>query len=432
MLYYLDNFENVPDFLSKLIFFLKKYKPEHSYLYHNLYNNLYKPAPEFIRKCHFDAVIFDVTVLCLRYLNTYGIYEKKVYEKFVKNYSFLKYCSCVKIAFPQDDYDCSKILDNWLINWGVDVVFSPLADNPDISKIYENYIKFGRIELGYTGYIDDDYFKLKEKVKPFKEREIDIFYRTKKLLPYFGWIGELKWKIADIVKEKAKEYGLKVDISYRYEDSIFKDKWFDFLGNSKFVLGSLSGSSLIDPYGEIQKKVRKYCKLNPNYNYFEVEKNFFPNQDIYYFTAISPRNIEAAFTLTGQILVKGYYSGILKPWEDYIPLEPDASNFYEVYNAMTDFDYSQRIIKKCYEKIASTKDLYYENLANRVINLIYEIKEKKGVTKDKDYFIYNFNTYLNKYSKFNVKGKWIALLRIKFRSLLRKIKVFLRKYKIVK
>jgi len=374
VLHWLRDPKEARDVLLKLVFFLKKYQPEHNYIYHDVS----LPIPDYIKDIKFDAVILDVTLLCLRYP-----YHKKHFAKFITNFNFVKDLDAVKIAFPQDDYDCCEILDRWLVDWKVDYVFSPLADNPEVNVIYKNYSKIGKIKLGFTGYIDDDFFSLKNRIKPFELRVVDICYRARKLPPYFGWIGELKWRIADIVRDKAKKFNLKLDISYKDRDTILGEKWYDFLGSSKFTLGSLSGSSLIDPVGEIQEKVKKYCAENPNYSYEDVEKLFFLGQDKYNFTAISPRNIEAAFTLTGQILVEGPYSGILRPWEHYIPLKKDGSNFKEVYEAMIDIEFTKKMIKNCYERIIECKDLYYSTLAENIINLVQEKRKTEGRKIDK-------------------------------------------------
>ncbi len=371
VLHWLRDPKEATDILLKLVFFLKKYKPEHNYIYHDVS----LPLPYYVKDIKFDAIIFDALLLCLRYP-----IHKKYYDFFLKEFSFLKDYDAIKIAFPQDDYDCSEILDKWLVDWKVNYVFSPLADNPEIHMIYKNYSKIGKLFLSYTGYIDDDYFKLKDRNKPFENRFIDICYRAKKLPPYFGWIGELKWRIADIVKEKAKGSDLKLDISYKQEDTILGEKWYEFLGNSKFTLGSLSGSSLIDPIGEIQENVKKYCAEHPDYNYEEIEKKFFPGQDKYNFTAISPRNIEAAFTMTGQVLVEGPYSGILEPWEHYLPLKMDGSNFYEIYQAINDVAFISKMINRCYERIVETKELYYSTLSEKVIGLVMEMK----ITTERD------------------------------------------------
>ncbi|MCM8831849.1 MAG: hypothetical protein NC918_06635 [Candidatus Omnitrophica bacterium] len=404
VLHWLKDPAEAQDFLLKLVYFLKKYKPEHNYIYHDIS----LPIPEYIKDLNFDAVILDVTLLCLRYPC-----HKKHFKYFIENFSFIKYLNALKIALPQDDYDCSKILDDWMVDWKVDYLFSPLAENQDINLIYKNYSQIGKINLSYTGYIDDDFFHLLNRAKQFNNRNIDICYRARKLPPYFGWIGELKWRIADIFKEKAKSFNLKLDISYHDKDTIIGKKWYDFLGDSKFTLGSLSGSSLIDPVGEIQENVKNYCAKNPNYSYEEVERLFFPGEDKYNFTAISPRNIEAAFTLTGQILIEGPYSGIMKPWEHYIPLKKDCSNFYEVLKAIQDKDYIRKMIKNCYENLLDCKKLYYSNFAQNLIDIIME--HKRTTLRDIESFekkilLYN-DEMRKKYKKLFMKRRTIKKIK---------------------
>jgi hypothetical protein len=358
------------DVLLRLTFFLKKYKPEHIYIYHNVA----LPFPEYLREVKFDAIVFDVTVMALRFP-----YQKRYFKKFLNAFCFLQNISSVKIAFPQDEYDCHKILDEWLSSWNIDVIFSPLADNQHIGLIYTSYKDRGIIKHGFTGYIDDFHINITNNSIPFELRPIDLGYRARKLPPYFGRIGEMKWRIAhELSVLLTKHTNFKTDISCEYSDVLLGEAWYDFLKNCKFVFGSLSGSSLLDPDGTIQEKVRGYCSLHPNYKFEEVERLFFPNQDIYFFTAISPRNIEAAFTKTGQILVKGPYSGLLEPWEHYIPLEADLSNFEEVINAMKDEKFSKKMIERCYNRISSQDRLYYKELADTVIKLIHDLRKSEG------------------------------------------------------
>lgn len=429
VLYCLGDFKKVKDNVKKFLFFLKKYKPEHNYLFHNIYY----PYPDYLMDINFDAVIFDNTFFWVRHPRNEESIE---FFNYIKNeYSFLRDINSLKIAFPQDDFDCSEILDEWLCELKVDYVFSPLGDNKDIDKIYKNYIKIGKIKLSYVVYIDDDYFKLLEYARNFDDREIDIGYRTHKFYPIFGWIGELKWKIADIVKDKAKKYDLVTDISYDLKDIIYGEEWYKFLSRCKFSLGSLSGSSLIDPKGEIYKKVVEYCEKNPDYNYDDINKLFYNGEDKYFFTAISPRNIESIFTKTCQILVEGPYSDILLPWEHYIPLKKDASNFYEVYNAMKDKDLVNKIINNSLECIINKKELYFSKLADDIIKLILDnkkiiyndLKSEKLIKKyNEEYLtkIYRFNEISKKYEKIK---KIISKNRI-FYNFAKKIYNYLKKF----
>ncbi len=367
VLYFLRDVKEARDVLLKLVFFLRKYQSNHNYIYHDVA----LPFPNYLKDIPYDAIILDVTLMALRFP-----YNKIYFNNFKKEFEFVKTSDALKIAFPQDEYDCCKILDDWVTTWGVEIVFSALADNPDIKAIYPSFINKGIIEQGYTGYIDDSHFEIAKTVSDFIYREIDVGYRARKLPPYFGKIGETKWRIAKIFSDSIKKYGpFRLDISCDHGDVLLGHAWYNFLANCKFVLGSLSGSSLLDPEGKIQTKVREYCMKNPKYSYEEVERLFFPGEDRYFFTAISPRNIEAAFTRTAQILVKGPYSGILEPWEHYIPFEPDGSNIEEVVSAMKDYSYVKSMINRCFERIKGEKRLYYSTLADKVIEYILQFRK---------------------------------------------------------
>ncbi|MEM4736749.1 MAG: hypothetical protein QXD41_02640 [Nitrososphaeria archaeon] len=384
VLYFLRDIAEVRDVLIKFLYFLKKYQPNHYYIYHDVGLKF----PDYMKHLHYDAVILDVSLLALRFP-----YNRKYFTAFKDEFNFLKDSNSVKIGFPQDEYDCCKILDDWLCSWNVQVIFSPLADNPDLPAIYPNYSRKGVIEQGYTGYVDDSHFEFSKRALPFEERPIDVGYRARKLPPYFGRIGEIKWRIGEHFKEAISKYGhLKLDISCDYKDVLLGEDWYNFLGKCRFVLGSLSGSSLLDPEGEIQQKVRAFCKKKPNYSYEEVERNFFPSQDRYFFTAISPRNIEAAFMKTGQILVKGPYSGILEPWKHYIPIDENVSNIDEVLEAMSDHLLTKAMINNCYERVSKDPALHYRTLANKVISYIYDFMEHPSDNNISiQYFIERYN-----------------------------------------
>jgi hypothetical protein len=355
-----------PDFLSRHVFSLKVYEPEHQYIYHDTQ----LPLPDYVRNLEFDAIILDVTLLCVRWQ------KKEIFNQIREDYSFIKNSSAVKIAFPQDEYDCSAILDEWMVDWGIDTVFSVISQNWNV--LYPSYSKVGNILLGYTGYIDEALLNIPNA--PLPERPIDIGYRARKLPPYFGHIGEEKWKIGDLALEYSKKYDLKADIALGEAASLHGKSWLDFIGRSKFTLGANSGSSLLDPYGDIQSNVREYLRLNPLANFKDVEKNCFEGLDgKYTFTAISPRVLEAGLLESGQILVEGLYSGVISPWEHFIPIKGDASNFADVVLAMRDTTFVNRMIKDCKEALLDFEGLRARNQAIRVIELIHELKAKKNI-----------------------------------------------------
>jgi hypothetical protein len=75
------------------------------------------------------------------------------FRKHLADYAFVAESDAVKLAFPQDEYDCHQLLDDWMYDWKVDVVFSVIASGWDV--LYPRYHRVGDIRLGYTGYIDE-------------------------------------------------------------------------------------------------------------------------------------------------------------------------------------------------------------------------------------------------------------------------------------
>lgn len=368
VLHSLGDEEETPFFLKHQVYMLQKYHPENNYLYHDIA----LPLPKYVEETNFDLILLDVTLLCVRWS------PKKVLDKLKDDYKFIKYSNAVKVAFPQDEYDCSQILDDWMVEWNVDIVYSVISNNWDV--LYPKYHKVGCIKLAYTGYIDEsliDWVK-----KPFDSRKIDIGYRARNLLPYFGRIGEIKSTIAfDLLGKVSASENLNLDIAVGDKATLHGVDWLEFINNSKFTLGSNSGSSLLDPRGEIQRRVRGFLLSHPGATFEEVEKSCFPLEDgRYQFTAISPRVMEAAMLNSCQILVEGSYSGLIDPWKNYIPIKADASNWDEVYLAMKDHSYVQAMINETRSRILDTKELRAKVKSQKILSDASLFHAKKNVS----------------------------------------------------
>jgi hypothetical protein len=122
-----------------------------------------------------------------------------------------------------------------------------------------------------------------------------------------------------------------LDVSSKENDRIYGTKWFAFLGNCKATLGSESGSNVFDFDGnleEVEKKYRTFKDFEAGYLSSHPEFDFMGQ--------ISPRIFESAAMRTLSILYPGSYSGLIKPWVHYVPLERDLSNSVEVLDALKD------------------------------------------------------------------------------------------------
>ena len=345
-----------PAFLQQHVFSMAQHTP-HQILFHDTSLDL----PQWVKDTAFDAIVLDVTFLCARWA------PGDFFQRQLQAYEFVKYSDAVKIACPQDEYDCHALLDNWMVDWKVDTVFSVISSFRDI--LYPRYSQTGSIRLAYTGYISDAL--MAQKVKPFEDRTIDLGYRARKLPPYFGRIGETKTSIGVAVQALAAGTDLHADIALGSGGTLVGQQWLDFINNSKFTLGSNSGSSLLDPVGAIQRKVRAYLRARPGATFDEVEAHCFAGLDgRYAFTAISPRVMEAAVLESAQIMVDGHYSGLLRPDEHYIPIRADASNFDEVRRKMADVSAVARMRRVCKEALLDVPALRADYRAKEISKVI--------------------------------------------------------------
>jgi hypothetical protein len=330
---------------------------ENSRIKHDLlYYNAVDGVPAWIRHCRVDAVILHTTFLCLRWSHLF--YDWKWKLRWVGD------LDCIKIALPQDEYDHSEILDEWLYEWGITVIFS----NFDASKRKVLYPIMHDKAVFYeclTGYIDDSAAILSQQYFT-TDRPYDLVYRATRLPHWFGSHGQLKHHIADVVAQRARAYGLTCDISTRQEDTIVGELWLRFLASGKAVIGCESGSSVLDRRGEVRATMQAIQRKKPMITVQEMNEHLSAGWDDHEFFAISPRHFEAVITKTCQILVEGRYSGVLKPDRHYIPLKRDLSNVEEVLKKVRDDQLVRTIADQAYHDIYLSGRYTYGALASDI------------------------------------------------------------------
>ncbi len=319
------------------------------------------PLPSYMKEIDYDLIVLGPTFLCNRYF-------PRNFKAALSEFEFIKHSNACKVALPQDDYDCSEILEDWLLDWDVSLVYTVCPEH--WSSLYPRLSKKGKIRLGYTGYISQDWIDSWRSPKPFGLRTIDVSYRASKLPANFGSLGQLKWEIAHrFLKAMDTMSEMSLDISVDPKDRIPGKGWHNFLENSRFCLTTASGSSLIDPRGAIRSCVNQYVALKPRASFSDIESVCFANEDSrYVFTALSPRNLEAALAETVQIATPGTYSGLMKPDEHFIPLAENCSNIAEVLQIMNDTPSILKIQKNCKEAVLSEPRLRSENIVNEIID----------------------------------------------------------------
>ena len=341
-----------------LEYLLPDHAPNHDFIVHAAE----QPLPEFVRNVKFHAIILGPTFLCARF-------TPHAFARVLEDYDFVRSADAVKIALPQDEYDCSALLDRWMIDWSVDAVYAVCDEHWPV--LYPEYSKTGRLRLGYTGYIADAWLHRFSRPRPRADRSIDVSYRARDLPPNYGRLGRIKSEIGRAFMAQPVVRGLSLDISTDDAAIVAGPDWHDFLENSKFCLATNSGSSLIDPHGKIRACVERHAINHPAATFDEIEAACFPGLDGQFnFTAISPRHLEAALAATVQIATPGRYSSILEPGRHCILTEPDCANAVDVVRQMRDQALVDRMARDAREAVLDVAALRASNQAAALIELI--------------------------------------------------------------
>jgi hypothetical protein len=345
-------------------FFLLKYAPWNEYELHSFG----EPISPRLRREHFDAILIDTTFLCWRW----ALPHEKYIERILSDYAFIAQSNAIKIALPQDEYDETERLDDWLAVWRVDYIYSVCYEYRNI--FYSKSSRYAHIIEGLTGFIDDaDVAIMKRFARPFADRTKDVGYRARDLPPNFGRFSRLKAQIGEQFLGAAQGRGLQLDIAVgnTSQHALVGDDWLRFLVDCRFTLGCESGSSLLDPRGEIRAACNAYLEKHPDAGFDEVEAECFPNIDMkQIYSAISPRVFEAALAGNCQILVPGHYLGLLKPNEHYVPLAADFSNIESVLQELTDWPAAQRRALECRHVLLSEARLTYRGFTADLLQRI--------------------------------------------------------------
>lgn len=320
-----------------------------------LYHDVAQGVPGWLTRIGFDAIILHTTLLCLRWSSLYAPAREDL--------RWLGARDCVKIALPQDEYDHSEVLDEWLDEMGVSVV-GTVFDESVRSVLYPKMNGRARFLRCLTGYIDEaNAARCKGDLRPIAERPRDIVYRAAHLPYWFGSHGQLKHDIAGVVAERAQAIGLSCDISTRSEDVITGDDWYGFLASGKTIIGCESGSSVLDRRGEVQARIRAWLDAEPGLSFSDVSRRLPSGWDDYRFFALGPRHLEAIVTRTCQVLIEGDYDGVLQANRHYLPIRRDLGNLDEVLHMIKDHALLEATAARAYEEIYESRKYTYGALA---------------------------------------------------------------------
>ncbi len=260
-----------------------------------------------------------------------------------------------KFHFIQDELRWVDDTSKSIAELGIHTIFT-VVNQEAISKIYHDKIyKNVRFEQTLTGFVPEHL--LDRDVPAYDHRPIDVSYRARKLPAWSGSFGQQKWQIGVRFLEDAKKYDLKCDIKSSEVSRIYGEDWINFVANSKAVLGTESGFSFIDFSGLVMPAIDQFETENPEVDFNVVKDRFLEGRDGEITVhVVSPRVFEAAALRTLMIMYPGDYSGCVKPYRHYVPLELDHSNMAEVIEILRDSNRTQQIIDNAYREVAQSPE----------------------------------------------------------------------------
>lgn len=295
--------------------------------------------PQWLNLKHFNVVVlhYSIYILGENYLD-YTWREA------------IRQSAAVKVQFIQDEYRTINAFHERMRELGIQILFTCFPDK-EIEKVYPEETLPGVVKVSnLTGYVPEYLEEVPDFMTP---RPIDVGYRGRGV--GFWWLGELYQEKSFIGKrflERAEGTGLVCDISWHEKDRIYGADWVRFMKSCRCMLGTESGSSIIDFTGDIEQNVRAYCSAHPEATFDEVQALFFRDREgLIQMNQISPRAFESIACGCCLVLFEGGYSGILKPGVHFIELKKDFSNFLEVLEKIRDREGVEAIARQAYNDV---------------------------------------------------------------------------------
>lgn len=262
-----------------------------------------------------------------------------------------------KCVWMHDEYRRVDEVTAKLRHMGIDTIFTVIPEDL-VPVIYPtDRVAGAAVHTVLTGYVSSSLKQI--NALPFADRPIDIGYRARRPPFWLGRLGQEKIEIGLRTESLASTCGLVTDISVEEADRLYGDDWIAFIKSSKAVLCVESGSSVVDFSGEIEQTVEAAVRKNSKLTFSDVESFMWNVDGKHVINCMSPRIFEMAACRALIIAYPGEYSGIIKPWVHYVPLEKDFSNFDKVSEVLRDPERCEDVITKAYNELIASKKYEY-------------------------------------------------------------------------
>lgn len=276
----------------------------------------------------------------------------------------------------QDEYENTELARQWIEKLGFDLVFTCVPD-VYVEAIYpkSRFPKTKFVNV-LTGYVPEKLVSWPRR--PIAQRKKWIAYRGRSLHPVYGLLGLQKFKIGQVMKKACDDRKAPHDIAWGEGDRIYGDHWYEFLESARATLATESGSNIFDFDNSLRKRVDAKLSWSPKTPFEKIYNDFLKEHEgrVARMNQVSPKIFEAICMGTALVLLEGEYSGVVKPWEHYIPMRGDFSNVDEVMNALSDVGRLQEMADRAYRDVVESGYYSYRAFVRLVDSEIAPMVEK--------------------------------------------------------
>jgi hypothetical protein len=278
----------------------------------------------------------------------------------------------LKIAILQDEYDYFLWHEKTILSFGFDIIVTCVPERHWRDVFRDELFRKVSFVNALTGYVNDAHLK-PTVYKPLEDRKWILGYRSRATSFTYGRLTQEKVLIGRRMKEFCLERGISANIEVSEGSRIYGPAWPKFLGNCRAVLGTESGSNVFDFDGAVKPAIESYVAANPNVKFETVYDKFLRNVDgRIHMNQISPRVFETIAARTGLVLFEGGYSGVVLPWEHYIPLKKDFSNVDQVFAFVNDTRMLDQMIQRAYNDVIASGKYHFKVYISQLDNYISE------------------------------------------------------------
>lgn len=264
-----------------------------------------------------------------------------------------------KIAIFQDEYDYFLWHEKTLITLGIDTIVTGVPEVHWRDVFRDDAFRSVTFINALTGYVSDSLLDLPPP-KPLADRDWTLGYRGRAMPFTYGRLSQEKLIIGQRMKQICAERHIPADIEVTEESRIYGPAWLEFIGSCRAVLGAESGSNVFDFDGSIKPAIEAFIKNNPDADFESVHERFLQgHDDTIHMNQVSPRIFEAIAMKTAMVLFEGRYSGIVRPWDHFIPLKKDFSNVDEVFFALADLPGLDAMTQRAYDDVIASGKYHF-------------------------------------------------------------------------